>query len=1017
MSTELSSGPPGEGRSGAGPFGEAASERRSLSVLFADLVGSTDHMERLGAEDYADLVRRFHGICTQAVRRRGGTVAQYQGDGIIVYFGWPHAAEDDPVRAVKAALDIQAALAGMAGSGRAAGHPSAPDAALSTRIGISTGPALIRSDGKDFGANAVGTCINRAARLEALAEPGTVLICDDTRRLVGELFQTRDLGARELKGLRGAQRVHRVDRRRSGVTTRFAALRGGGRAGLIGRDHELKTLHRHFGLAAEGKGRALVIAADPGLGKSSLVAEFLRSEALSHAASFVLQCSPEHTGTPLHPIRSYLEWVAGVGAADGDAARHAKLERLFSAVWGAEGEELAMLLDLLSPLGPGIELDRSDSIPLQRQRAFSVLCRMIFRSGATRGAMIVVFEDVHWIDPSTAQLLQCMVSNVSGQPALALLTTRQEPPFGEGMEGAAELVTLQRLGEDEAAALARRSLGEDGLDASQVALIIEKSDGVPLYIEEYGDMLRGTGGRVPTETGVPLTLGALVQGKLDRLALDVRRFAQAGSALGRSFDPRLVARLCGSPEADVPALSAALAENRLVMRGAPGGGEAMVTFAHALIRDAIYGSLARDQRQRLHGAIAEAFLAEDAGAVVDDHVLADHLARAGRPVEAIERYFSAALKAAGKGAAGEALAHLEAALAALEALPAGPERDGLELRIRAVQGPTQMVTRGPGNPAFGTTQDRAMELLDRLDLHGAMVPVIYNTALHAWATADLGRAMAISESIARIHDAAPGDAAFMAAHTMRGLVAWHQGRNGLAETCLAATVGRHDPALHRDLYSVFLKEFGVFSLFYLALTRTVRGDLADGAALADRAAALGAEMGFPHARGFGMLARFNCAMFRGDADLAAEQSAAAVEFATRQGFPEFAAMGRFVGGWAMVRRGQPDEGIARMGAGLAQWAATGFTCWQALFAAFLACDLARAGRTAEATRLTGDYIALIDRTGEDQTRAPLLLARAEILAAEGDRAGAAALAVRARETAIAQGAQLWLGMVDARFPA
>lgn len=978
-------------------------EYRGISVMFIDLVGSTDLMESMDPEDFSDLVRGFHSVCNDMVRKRNGVVAQYQGDGVICYFGFPYASEDDAVRAVDAALGIQRALADSADQ-------------IQARIGISTGTAMIRSDGDHFGSNAVGACINRAARLEALAEPGRILVCDDTHHLIGELFQLRDMGEHELKGFKEPQRLYCVNRRNVGAATRFEALRGGRQTDLIGRGDELDWLLGHLRTVKNQGGRTIAINAEAGIGKSRLINAFQNHPELESTASFVLQCSPEQTGTPLYPIRTYLEWVSGAGRNDDAETRHAKLERLIKTAWGANDEELAVLLDLLSPLGSGMEIDQSESVPLRRQKAFALLSRMLFRSASGRSSMLLAIEDAHWIDPSSADLLQFLTAEAASHPALVVVTTRPEPPFGEdGVPGAVEQITLERLSKDDAYVLTRQILGNTELTEAQIDLIIEKSDGVPLFLEEYADMLRSAGSKGLSDTQIPLTLGGLVQSKLDRLPPGAQNFGKTAAAIGRSFDDVLIGAITKQSKSEIDENTAALVDLRLIEREDVSGTSNELTFSHALIRDAIYGTMNRGQRKHLHTAIVDQYLSQGGEMQVDEHVLAYHLARAGRPAEAIERYLNAAMSAAGTGAAAEALGHLEAALGSVNELPEGEERDRLELRIRAVQGPTLMVTRGPGNPDFGNTQSRAMDLVDRLDLHNTMVPVIYNTALHAWAIADLDRAMNISESIALIHDQDPTDAAYMAAHTMRGLIGWHQGKNALAEENLSATVERHDPDLHFDLYSVFLKEFGVFSLFYLGLTKTIQGDFDAGAKLADRAAELGKKMTFPHARGFGMLARFNCAMLRGDVNTADEASAEALEYSTRQGFPEMMAMSRFVQGWVTARNGDPASGVGEMQAGLEIWSATGFTCWQALFAAFLASDMVEIGNLSEAQELLDKYQASVDATGENQFLAPLALARAELLEAEGNISEAQGTATNAKNIAQQQGAMLWRDMVTERF--
>jgi hypothetical protein len=564
--------------------------------------------------------------------------------------------------------------------------------------------------------------------------------------------------------------------------------------------------------------------------------------------------------------------------------------------------------------------------------------------------------------------------------------------------------------------LARATLENADLDDEAIALIIEKSEGVPLFVEEYADVVQQTGTAALARRQVPLTLGALVQGKLDRLEPATRQFARAASAIGRSFDADIICGIAELNRGKTGEIASALFGMKLVHSTGTSAGAGGMSFTHALIRDAIYAGMNRDQRSQLHNRIAEHYLSQGGEMRIGEHVLADHLARSGRHREAIERFLSAALEAAGAGAAAEALAHLENALASIGSLREGEERDLLELRIRSIQGPTQMVTRGPGNPDFGATQARAMDLLDRLGLQTSMVPVIYNTALHAWATANLDRAMRIAESIHSINEQSPSDAAHMAANTMRGLVAWHQGRNRLAETSLSATVTTHRSEIHADLYSIFLKEFGVFSLFYLGLTKTILGDAEAGADCAERAFALGQKMGFPHARGFGMLARFNTAMLREDLAAAEKHSALALEFATHQRFPEFAAMARFVQGWVTTQRGNLAEGLAEMLAGFETWAATGFSCWQALFAAYIAEAQVAAGDLSAAEMLLDRYEGLVRMSGENQTKVPLMTSRALLIRARGRPEEARALASAARELAQAQSARLWQDRLEARFP-
>lgn len=978
-------------------------EHRGVTVLMADLVSSTARMEALGPEGYARLLRRFHTVCTDAVRAHGGMIAQYQGDGILCYFGFPTAGEDDACRAVEAALDIAGAFA----NGR-------DDHLIKTRLGLSSGTVMLSADSDQFGGSAVGACINRAARLEALAEPNTVLICEDAMHLVGRMFQLQDMGEHNLAGFSKPQRVYQALRTRSGLTTRFEALRGHRSGPLIGRTAELQRLAALFRTARTEGGRSVILSAGPGFGKSRLVSAFLQGEAAAGAPSFVMQCAPEHVGTTLYPVRRYLEWLAGTAGGDDLAVRQAKLKRLITQVWGADPAETDILLDLLGPLGAERPMDASESIPLRRGRALTLLANKLFASVAGIGAFLVVIEDVHWIDPTSAQFVDILMDRVGLHPGLIVLTTRPEPPFGNGWPEAT-LMALTPLDEGEARTLALQALGNAAAaDEGEIDELIRKSEGVPLFLLEYADMLRTAEPRAPGSIRIPLSLGGMVQARLDRLTPAARTFARVGSALGRSFDPTLVEHIVGQGELAAKAATEELFAQRIAHPSVGTQGSDSVTFSHALIRDAIYSNMTSDLRRLVHQSIVEGVLS--LGRVIEDHFLASHLARAGRPAEAVPLFLSAAIAAAGKGAAGEALAHLDAGLACLADLPADTDRDRLELQLLAVRGPTLMVTQGPGSDAFGACQARAMDLVELLEQEAEMIPVIFYTAEHAWAVADLDRAERLADTVVEIDRRAPSDAAHMAGNLLQGMVAFHRGDNAGTVESLGRVIVRHDADRHGALYAQFIKEFGVFSHFYQGLARTVQGDFEAGRALAEGAIAVADYLKFPHERGFALLARFNTALLRGDVDTVASASTEARDFSLAQGFPEFVAMATFAHGWSMARRGDVAGGIEQMETGFAAWRQTGFTCWQAFFAAVLAPFHVAQGSVETAGALVDEHLSRIDATGEDQFRAPLLLARAVVERARGEVAAAAASAAAARRVAAAQGAVLWRQWVDAAFP-
>lgn len=972
-------------------------EHRNVCVLMVDIVGSTQLMETQGHEAYVSILQSFHSMCTSVVRRHGGLVAEYLGDGVLCYFGLPRAHEDDAAHAVSAALEIVSDLEK---------NPS-----LKARQGISSGSVMFNTDTDLFGASAVGTCVHRAARLEAMAEPNTVLICENTRRLIGRTFQLRDLGPQRLKGLEQAEPVYEAIKPRTGLTTRFDALRGHLAGDLVGRDDELEKLHRLFDQAGSDGGRAVTITADPGLGKSRLIQTFLQSEQVVGAPSFVLQCSPEHTGTALYPVIRFLEWVTGITSTDDASIRAKKLRRLIEEVWGLGPSDTDILLDLFDPFEASTQLDPSESVKQRRDRAIEMLADRIFASVSGRGTFVVVFEDVHWLDPTSAQLLDVLIKRASDHPVLIILATRDEPPYGNGLPSAPAM-RLTSLSNSFAHVLARQILGQD----KHTDLLVKKSEGVPLILQEYAAILMDAGAERLDEPHVPLSLTSVIQSKVDRLDDESRKFIRAGSALGRSFDPLVVLRLTGQDFEQLYDMSTALQTLNLIEPSDDAQNTEQLTFVHALTRDAVYGNMPEIERRAFHDAIASAYMNDPALSQLEDHVLAGHLSKAQRHEEAAEHYFAAAVTANTKGAAAEAMVNLEAGLECIPMLPEGATRDRLELRLLAIQGPTLMITRGPGNDEFGRTQARAMELVDRLDMLEQMLPVVFYTAEHAWAVADLDRAETMADAILMLDQQSPSDTAHLAGHLLKGMVAWHRGDNRLSQDSLNRVMDRYDMHKHKALYADFIKEFGVFSHFYGGLVRTIQGSFGDGLALAEGAIRISNELNLPHDKGFALLARFNTALLRDDVTTADLASQEALSFSAEHGFPEFVAMAQFAQGWCKAKRGRIEEGVALMETGFEAWRQTGFACWQALFAAIIAPYQVKLGQLSDAAVRVDHYLAQVDRTGELQCRAPLLLARALIERENGDVAAATATARLASALAEDQGAKLWLRWIDDQFP-
>ena len=640
----------------ADPVGGA--ERRHLTVLFCDLAGSTAMSARLDPEDLRTVLGHYHRVTRATIEAEGGYIAKLLGDGVLAYFGWPAAREDDAERAVRAGLAAVEAV----------GLLDAPGAGpLAARVGLATGEVIV---GELLGEGTaarergvVGEAPNRAARLQAGAEPGAVVADEATRGLTGTLFAWTDLGAADLKGLPDLVRAWRA-LGQSGVESRFEALRVGTRAGpMLGREEELELLLRRWHQARAGQGRVVLLRGEAGIGKSRLTAAL--QEALSDEIreELVFFCSPQHTNSALRPVTSRLERAAAFTSGDLPEVRLVKLEALLIPL-DPPADDVALVAELLGVPTLGRWPAQDLAPQARRVRLLAALLRRV-KGLATRQPVVAVVEDAHWIDPTTRELLDALVADAPTMALLLVVTHR--PEFdAAGWIGLPHVTPMQlnRLGPAEHSALLRRVAGGKALPAAVEAEILARTDGVPLFVEEVGRAVL-EGGALREEAGqwaldgplpdvaVPATLQASLVARLDRLS-SVREVAQAGAVLGREFAHDLLAEVADVPELSLrAAIDALVAADLVQRRGAPP--DASYIFKHALIQDAAYGTMLRGRRRGLHRRAAQAIkrLRPDT-AEREPEVLAHHHAEAGESAAAAALYRRAGEQAAKRAAFREA---------------------------------------------------------------------------------------------------------------------------------------------------------------------------------------------------------------------------------------------------------------------------------------------------------------------------------------------------------------------------
>ncbi len=702
----------------AEPAGREYAERRQLSVMFCDLVGSTALSARLDPEDMRQVLGLFHGRIAEVINGYQGTVARYMGDGVLAYFGYPQAHEDDAEQAVRAGLTLVDAIPHL---------PAGGDGPLQVRVGIATGIVVVGDLLSSAGGEeqeVVGETPNLAARLQSLAEPGAVLICAQTRRLVGGHFECRDLGSVALKGWTESVPAWQA-LGTSGILSRFEARHSRTTAlpPLVGRDEEIALLLRRWQSAIQGEGRVAVLTGEPGIGKSHIALALV--ERLQSDPHLCLRyfCSAHHANSALFPFIGQLERAAGFMHGDSPAEKLAKLETLLVPSTVDRDQTVALLVSLLS-LPPSDRYRLPELSPQSRKEKTLAALVAQLEALAARQPMLVIFEDVHWMDPTSLELLTVTVERVRQLRVLLVITAR--PEFVQPWPDYAHVttVTLARLGRAGGAAIIQRITGGKTLPEDVMNQILARTDGVPLFVEELtktvleSGLLREQNGHYVLEhplpsLAIPTTLHASLMARLDRLA-PVREVAQIGAVVGREFSYDLLNAVAGFPREELEEALGRLVQSELIFcRGEIP--HAVYIFKHSLVREAAYSSLLKTRRANLHAAIASAFEQRFPEIVeAQPETLAHHLTEAGLMEKAVHYWLKAGKNAGQRFANLEAIAHLQRGIETVGRLPDGSAKDRLELDLQFALGPCLIATQGPASSTAVATFARGRELCARL---------------------------------------------------------------------------------------------------------------------------------------------------------------------------------------------------------------------------------------------------------------------------------------------------------------
>ncbi len=830
-------------------------ERRQLTVMFCDLVGSTNLSAQLDPEDMRGVIAAYQACIGEVVNYYTGMVARYMGDGVLAYFGYPQAQEDSAEQAVRAGLALVEAVSKL---------DTQAATRLRVRVGIATGTVvvgdlLVAQTGAQEQV-VVGDTPNLASRLQGIAEPDQVIICPNTRELTGGHFEYRDLGGVTLKGWSEPVPAWQV-LRATNVESRFEARHKTSVSPLLGREEELDILLRRWRQACEGECRVVVITGEPGIGKSHLILALRK--AIEREPHILLQyyCSAHHTNSSLFPFIVGFERTAGIERSDSPAQKLAKLEALL-ARWGTQAEHVALFGSLLSlPTDP--HALPAEWSPQRRKEATLNALSAQLEGFASRQPVLVLFEDAHWSDPTSLELVASIVERAPQVPILMVVTGRAEfkPPWPNH----AHVTTIQltRLDRRCGAALIERVAGK-ALPQQLVKEILQRTDGVPLFIEELTKALLESGalqerdgeyvmGQSLSTMAIPTTLQASLMARLDRLAPS-RDVAQIGAAVGREFYYELISAVAGLSRQRLEEALNELVRSELVFcRGdIP---QAVYSFKHALVRDAAYSGLLKSRRLQLHAAIASVLEQRFPDIVeAEPETLARHLTEAGLIEKAVGYWVQAGKKAAMRSANEEAIAHLQRGLESITQLAEGAERDRLELDLQLALAPCLIATQGPAASAAVRTFTRARELCERLGNPPEHLQVMFWLTTACVVRGELPKAEEMVRTLIRLAESRGERPALL--NAMRGLamILLFMGRLTEAREAVERAVASFDASDERQQFAARAagQDAGVANLALMSWTLWLLGDVDQAIARSEEALRRADRLGHPHSRAYAL---------------------------------------------------------------------------------------------------------------------------------------------------------------------
>jgi TOMM system kinase/cyclase fusion protein len=967
--------------------GAAEAERRQLTVMFCDLVGSTALSAQLDPEELREVIRTYQETCTGVIQRYGGHIAQHLGDGLLVYFGYPSAHEDDARRAVRTGLEIVEAL-----------KEQARPQPLQVHIGIHTGLVVIGEigSGEKREMLALGETPNIAARIQGQANPDEVMVSAATYRLVEGLFACEDRGQPVLKGVTTPLTLYRVVQE-SDARSRFDVAVQAGLTPLVGREEELALLRHRWKQATEGEGQVALLSGEAGIGKSRLVQELKDHVAQDSAIRIEFRCSPYHQNSALYPLIEHVQQVLRFTPHDTSQAKLQKLEQTLARYHFPQGDTVALLAALLSLPHPEAVSPLTLTPQQQKQKTLDALLQWLFEE-AERVPVYTVWEDLHWADPSTLEFLALCLDQVPTAPMLMLLTFRPEFTPAWASRSHVNQLVLSRLGQKQTSVIVEQLTGGKALPSEVLHQIVVKTDGIPLFVEELtktvveSGLLREAGGHYEL-TGplpplaIPATLQDSLMARLDRLAT-AKEVAQLGAVLGREFSHELLHAVSPVDEKTLQSALAKLVEAELLyQRGPPP--QTHYSFKHALIQDTAYQSLLKSTRQQYHRQIAQVLEERFPDTTeTQPELIARHYTEAGLIGQAVPYWQRAGQRTLERSANVEAIGHLTKGLELLESLPDTPERAQHELPFQITLGSALAVTRGYAAPEVAKVYTRARELCQQLGETPQLFLVLWGLWDFYLVRAELQTARELGEQLLSLAQRVQDPVLLLEAHDALGQTLCCLGEYAPARMHLEQSIDLYDLQQHRSLAFLYGGEDpGVLCLCYVGRVLWALGYADQALGRIHEALALAQELSHPHSLAIALWFAAVVHQHRREAQAVQERAEAAIRLATEQGFPSWLAWGSALRGWALAGQGQEEEGIAQVRWGLVAWQKTGAEAGRTYYLALLAEAYGKAGQAEKGLAALADAPALVDKTGDRRWEAELYRLKGELLLAQEGHKG------------------------------